>query len=144
MGGYASLQGPEVAFGAVLFSFQIYCDFSGYTDISIGLTKLLGLRPMRNFAYPYFSQNVAEFWRRWNISVSSWFRDYVYIPLRGSRVRMPRLVLNILVTFLVSGLWHGSSVTFLVWGGMLGLGVVFTAVRRHTVLKASDTPGGSV
>jgi len=141
-GQYAGLHGPELAFGAILYSLQIYCDFSGYTDISIGLSKLLGLRPMRNFAYPYFSQSVAEFWRRWNISVSSWFRDYVYIPLGGSRVRTPRLVLNIVATFLLSGLWHGANTTFLAWGAMLGAGVVFTAVRRRPVLKASDTPGG--
>jgi len=142
MGDYQTAHGPELAFGAVLFSIQIYCDFSGYTDISIGVSKLLGFRPMRNFAYPYFSQNVAEFWRRWNISISSWFRDYVYIPLGGSRVRRSRLLGNIFVTFLLSGLWHGAGFTFLAWGGMLGLGVSFTAMRRRPVLRASDTPGG--
>jgi alginate O-acetyltransferase complex protein AlgI len=142
MDGYTKLQGPVLALSAILFSFQIYCDFSGYADISIGLSKLLGIRPMRNFAYPYFSQNVAEFWRRWNISVSSWFRDYLYIPLGGSHVRAPRLLLNIVVTFVLSGLWHGANTTFLVWGGMLGIGVAVTAVRRAPVLKAVDTPGG--
>lgn len=131
-----------MALGACLFSFQIYCDFSGYTDISIGLSKLLGLSPMRNFAYPYFSQNVAEFWRRWNISVSSWFRDYVYISIGGSRVGTARLVVNIAVTFLLSGLWHGANITFLAWGAMLAAGVVFTSLRRRPVLKAADTPGG--
>jgi len=142
MGGWASRQGPELAFGMVLYSVQIYCDFSGYSDISIGLSKLLGLRPIRNFAYPYFSQNVAEFWRRWNISVSSWFRDYVYIPLGGSRVSHRRLAVIILVTFLLSGLWHGANVTYLAWGGMLGVGVAFTSLRGRPVLKATDTPGG--
>lgn len=142
MGDYTHLRGPELALGAILFSAQIYCDFSGYTDISIGLTKLLGIQPMRNFAYPYFSQNVAEFWRRWNISVSSWFRDYVYIPLGGSRVTRRRFVINIFITFLLSGLWHGTGLTFLAWGAMLGLGVTLTSVRRRPVLKATDTPGG--
>ena len=142
MGNYAQLRGPELALGAVLFSFQIYCDFSGYTDISIGLTKLLGIQPMRNFAYPYFSQSVAEFWRRWNISVSSWFRDYVYIPLGGSRVRRRRFVVNIFITFLLSGLWHGTGLSFLAWGAMLAVGVTFTALRRRPVLNATDTPGG--
>jgi D-alanyl-lipoteichoic acid acyltransferase DltB (MBOAT superfamily) len=97
---------------------------------------------MRSFAYPYFSQSVAEFWRRWNISVSSWFRDYVYIPLGGSRVSLARLGLNIVITFLLSGLWHGANVTFVVWGLILGVGVAFTALRRAPVLRAEDTPGG--
>lgn len=134
-------QGPELALGAVLLSFVIYCDYSGYTDISIGLSKLLGIRSMRNFAYPYFSQSVAEFWRRWNISVSSWFRDYVYDPLAWSSP-LSRMPFNIMVTFLLSGLWHGASLNFVAWGGMLGIGVAFTAVRRRPVLTAADTPGG--
>jgi D-alanyl-lipoteichoic acid acyltransferase DltB (MBOAT superfamily) len=139
---YATAQGPDLGLGAVLFSLQIYCDLSGYTDMATGLAKLLGIRTMRNFAYPYFSQNVAEFWRRWNISVSSWFRDYVYIPLGGSRVSRFRLIINILLTFVLSGLWHGANVTFLAWGAMLGVAVLFTSLRRKHVLKATDTPGG--
>ncbi|MBN2405877.1 MAG: MBOAT family protein [Coriobacteriia bacterium] len=134
--------GPVLVVGVVLYSIQIYCDFSGYTDISIGVTKLLGIRPMRNFAYPYFSQNVAEFWRRWHISMSSWFRDYVYIPLGGSRVGRPRLFVNILITFVLSGLWHGAGLNFLAWGALLGLGVAFTSLRKKPVLGALDTPGG--
>jgi len=134
--------GPALSVAAALYSFQLYCDFSGYTDISIGTSKLLGIRTMRNFAYPYFSQNVAEFWRRWNISVSSWFRDYVYIPLGGSRVRPARWAANILLTFLASGLWHGANATFLVWGLVLGGAVAFTSLRRVPVLSAEDTPGG--
>jgi alginate O-acetyltransferase complex protein AlgI len=116
---------------------------SGYADISIGVSKLLGFRPMRSFAYPYFSQNVAEFWRRWNISVSSWFRDYVYIPLGGSRVKHGRLALNLFLTFILSGLWHGARLTFLAWGAMLGIAVAFTSLRGKTVLKAAETPGGA-
>jgi alginate O-acetyltransferase complex protein AlgI len=139
---YQVRQGPELAFGMVLYSLLIYCDFSGYTDISIGLSRLLGIRAMRNFAYPYFSQSVAEFWRRWNISVSSWFRDYVYIPLGGSRKGSWRLFVSVLLTFLLSGLWHGASYNYIAWGGMLGLGVAFTAVRRRPVLRESDTAGG--
>ena len=142
MVNYATLQGPQLALSAVLFSIQIYCDVSGYTDIATGIAKLLGFRSMRSFAYPYLSQNVAEFWRRWNISVSSWFRDYVYIPLGGSRVERSRLAFNIIVTFVLSGLWHGTNVTFLAWGLMLGVAVAFTSLRRKTVLKAIDTPGG--
>lgn len=141
-GDYANRSGAALGFAAALYSFQIYCDFSGYTDISTGISKLLGIRPMRNFAYPYFSQSVSEFWRRWNISVSSWFRDYVYITLGGSRVSLPRLALNILLTFLLSGLWHGANETFLAWGAILGIGVMFTALRRKPVLKMADTPGG--
>lgn len=141
-GSHLTLSGPQLAAAASLYSFQIYCDFSGYTDISVGVSKLLGFKPMRNFAYPYFSQNVAEFWRRWNISVSTWFRDYVYIPLGGSRVSRPRLAANILVTFLLSGLWHGAGLNFLVWGALLGAGVIVTSFRGAHVLKMEDTPGG--
>lgn len=136
-----STSGPGVALGMVFFSFQIYCDFSGYTDISIGVSKLLGFRSIRNFAYPYFSQNVAEFWRRWNISVSMWFRDYVYIALGGGRVGRARLAFNIIITFILSGLWHGANLTFLAWGGMLGIGVAFTSLRKKRVSTASETPG---
>ncbi len=141
-GDWRTQPAPVLVVGAVLFSVQIYCDFSGYTDMATGLARLLGMKTVRNFAYPYFSQSVAEFWRRWNISVSSWFRDYVYISLGGGRVGRARLAFNLMVTFLLSGLWHGANTTFLVWGGMLGLGVSFTALRRKPVLKVTDTPGG--
>lgn len=102
---------------AVLFAFQIYCDFSGYSDIAIGCAKLFGIRLMKNFDVPYFSRNIAEFWRRWHISLMSWFRDYVYIPLGGNRCGKIRALINILVVFLVSGLWHGANWTFVIWGG---------------------------
>ena len=101
---------------AVLFTFQIYGDFSGYSDIAIGSAKLFGIRLMQNFRTPYFSRDIAEFWRRWHISLTTWFRDYIYIPLGGSRVGRWKVVRNTFVIFLVSGLWHGANWTFLAWG----------------------------
>jgi D-alanyl-lipoteichoic acid acyltransferase DltB (MBOAT superfamily) len=102
--------------GALLFTFQIYCDFSGYSDIAIGTARLFGLDLLRNFAYPYFSRDIAEFWRRWHISLSSWFKDYIYIPLGGSRVGTISKIRNILIIFTVSGFWHGANWTFIIWG----------------------------
>lgn len=109
--GYLSL-----IIGAVMFAFQIYCDFSGYSDIARGLAKILGFELMLNFRFPYFSQSIAEFWRRWHISLSTWFRDYLYIPLGGSRVPFWKAVRNVFVIFLVSGFWHGANWTFIFWG----------------------------
>ena len=106
---------------AGLFSIQIYCDFSGYSDIAIGCAKLFGIRLMRNFNVPYFSRDIAEFWRRWHISLTTWFRDYVYIPLGGSRVSKWKVVRNTFVIFLVSGFWHGANWTFLLWGAFHAL-----------------------
>ena len=108
--------GATLIIAAVLFSFQIYGDFSGYSDIAIGCSKLFGIRLRRNFNIPYFSRDIAEFWRRWHISLTSWFRDYLYIPLGGSRVSRGRVVLNTMIIFLVSGFWHGANWTFLAWG----------------------------
>ena len=102
--------------GVILFSFQIYGDFSGYSDIAIGTSKLFGITLMQNFANPYFSRNISEFWRRWHISLSSWFRDYLYIPLGGSRVLKIIQIRNILIIFTISGLWHGANWTFIFWG----------------------------
>ncbi|MBS1603283.1 MAG: MBOAT family protein [Bacteroidetes bacterium] len=102
--------------GAISFSFQIYGDFSGYSDIAIGSAKLLGFELLSNFKFPYFSRDIAEFWRRWHISLTSWFRDYLYIPLGGSRQGNARAVRNTMIIFLVSGFWHGASWTFLAWG----------------------------
>ena len=101
---------------AVLFTFQIYGDFSGYSDMAIGIAKLFGIRLMQNFRTPYFSRDIAEFWRRWHISLTTWFRDYIYIPLGGSRVTRWKVVRNTFVIFLVSGLWHGANWTFIAWG----------------------------
>ena len=105
----------------VMFAIEIYCDFSGYSDIAIGCAKLFGIDLMTNFKSPYFSFSIKEFWSRWHISLSTWFRDYVYIPLGGNRVPKWRHCLNLLITFLVSGFWHGSSLTYIVWGGLHGL-----------------------
>lgn len=113
-----SQPGINLLIGAIFFSFQIYGDFGGYSNIAIGTGKLLGFGLMRNFAYPYFSRDIAEFWRRWHISLSTWFRDYVYIPLGGSRVSRGLAIRNIFVIFLLSGFWHGANWTFIVWGGL--------------------------
>jgi D-alanyl-lipoteichoic acid acyltransferase DltB (MBOAT superfamily) len=118
---YSALSGLELFIGVYLFAFQIYCDFSGYSDIAIGTARLFGFNLMRNFAYPYFSRDIGEFWRRWHISLSSWFRDYVYIPLGGSRVPKLMRIWNIVITFTISGFWHGANWTFVVWGLLNGL-----------------------
>jgi alginate O-acetyltransferase complex protein AlgI len=107
--------------GAIYFSFQIYCDFSGYSDIAIGTAKLFGIELMSNFKFPYFSKNIAEFWKKWHISLSSWFRDYLYFQLGGSRVSEFITYRNIIIIFLVSGFWHGANWTFLFWGFLHGL-----------------------
>jgi len=110
---------PSVLFiGAVLFAFQIYGDFSGYSDIAIGIGRLFGFNLMRNFAFPYFSRDIAEFWRRWHISLSTWFRDYLYIPLGGSRGTLAKTVINTFLIFVISGFWHGANWTFIIWGAM--------------------------
>lgn len=109
-------QGFSLLFATLLFAIQIYCDFSGYSDIALGSAKLLGFDLINNFNAPYFAENRKDFWARWHISLSSWFRDYVYIPLGGSRVTFSRMLLNLLLTFLLSGLWHGANWTFVFWG----------------------------
>lgn len=108
--------GSTLVLGAIFFSFQIYCDFSGYSDIAIGVSKLFGFNLMKNFSFPYFSRDIAEFWRRWHISLSTWFRDYLYIPLGGSQVNTSKKIRNVFVIFLVSGFWHGANWTFIFWG----------------------------
>ena len=107
--------------GTIMFGLQIYCDFSGYSDIAIGVAKTLGFDLMKNFQTPYFASSFSSFWHRWHISLSTWFRDYVYIPLGGNRSSSIRISVNIMVTFLLSGLWHGANVTFLLWGGLHGM-----------------------
>ena len=120
-GDFAGQSSINLAVAAALFSIQIYCDFSGYSDIAIGTAKLFGIRLMRNFNVPYFSRDIAEFWRRWHISLTTWFRDYIYIPLGGSRVNRAKVVRNTFIIFLVSGLWHGANWTFLAWGAFHAL-----------------------
>lgn len=125
--GYANpsyWSGWELAAATLFFALQIYCDFSAYSDIAIGVARLLGFELMRNFACPYFAQSMGEFWRRWHISLTTWFKDYVYFPLGGSHVGAWRQTFNVLITFLLSGLWHGASWNFLVWGALNGIAVV--------------------
>ena len=113
--------GSTLVLGAIFFSFQIYGDFSGYSDIAIGTSRLFGFNLKQNFAFPYFSRDIAEFWRRWHISLSTWFRDYLYIPLGGSRGGTWNKIRNIFIIFLVSGFWHGANWTFIVWGALNAL-----------------------
>lgn len=113
-----SMGGSTLLLGAVFFAFQIYGDFSGYSDIAVGTSRLFGFELMQNFNFPYFSRDIAEFWRRWHISLSTWFRDYLYVPLGGSRSGKAKTIRNIFITFLVSGFWHGASWKFLAWGAV--------------------------
>lgn len=113
--------GSTLVLGAIFFTFQIYGDFSGYSDIAIGTSRLFGFNLKQNFAFPYFSRDIAEFWRRWHISLSSWFRDYLYIPLGGSRGRTKNKIRNVFIIFLVSGFWHGANWTFIIWGALNAL-----------------------
>jgi D-alanyl-lipoteichoic acid acyltransferase DltB (MBOAT superfamily) len=114
----ASYPGSTLILGAIFFAFQIYGDFSGYSDVAVGTSRLFGIELLRNFAFPYFSRDIAEFWRRWNISLSTWFRDYLYVPLGGSRGSMWIKIRNTFIIFLVSGFWHGADWTFIVWGAL--------------------------
>lgn len=120
-GNVEKYQGGYYLLASILFAIQIYCDFSGYSMIAVGAAKVMGFQLMENFDCPYFAQSVAEFWRRWHISLTSWFRDYLYIPLGGNRKGTIRKYLNIMIVFLVSGLWHGAQWTYVVWGGLNGL-----------------------
>jgi D-alanyl-lipoteichoic acid acyltransferase DltB (MBOAT superfamily) len=130
-------EGLVLILATVFFAIQIYCDFSGYTDIAIGSAKVLGYKLSMNFDRPYFSKSIAEFWRRWNISLNTWLRDYLYIPLGGNRVKPWRRYANIMIVFLVSGLWHGAAISFVVWGFLHGLyqvmGIMTKGVREKLV-----------
>ena len=132
--------GSTLVLGALFFTFQIYCDFSGYSDIALGTARLFGIDLLRNFAFPYFSRDIAEFWRRWHISLSSWFRDYLYIPLGGSKGGMQMKIRNTFVIFLVSGFWHGANWTFIVWGFLNALfimpSIIFNTHRNNLDIVA--------
>ncbi|MBD3583491.1 MBOAT family O-acyltransferase [Flavobacterium selenitireducens] len=119
-----------LALGGVFFAFQVYGDFSGYSDIALGTSKLFGIDLLRNFNYPYFSRDIAEFWRRWHISLSSWFRDYLYIPLGGSKGGMWMKIRNTFIIFLVSGFWHGADWTFVIWGGLHAVYMLPLLIRK--------------
>jgi alginate O-acetyltransferase complex protein AlgI len=116
-----SQSGSTLALGAFLFAFQIYCDFSGYSDMALGIARLFGFNLMQNFAFPYFARDIAEFWRRWHMSLTTWFRDYLYIPLGGSRGSKFQSIRNTAIVFMVSGLWHGANWTFIFWGALHAL-----------------------
>jgi alginate O-acetyltransferase complex protein AlgI len=139
--------GATVALGIYFFSFQIYCDFAGYSHIAIGAAKVLGFRLMTNFKRPYFATSIADFWKRWHISLSSWFRDYLYIPLGGNRVSVPRWYLNLFLVFLISGFWHGANWTFLVWGALHGIyliGSILAQPVRRLALHAFRLTGAEL
>ncbi|HVV55394.1 MAG TPA: MBOAT family O-acyltransferase [Mucilaginibacter sp.] len=123
----------------VYFAMQIYCDFSGYSDIAIGVARIMGFKLMTNFNRPYFATSVSAFWRRWHISLTTWFMDYLYIPLGGNRVSVPRWFFNLMFVFLVSGLWHGANWTFVIWGGLNGLYLVIGIILRPVTNRYKDT-----
>jgi D-alanyl-lipoteichoic acid acyltransferase DltB (MBOAT superfamily) len=139
--------GWPLIIATIFFTFQIYCDFSGYSDIAIGSARIMGYDLMTNFRRPYFARNIQEFWRRWHISLSTWFRDYVYIPLGGSRVAKWRWHFNLFITFLVSGLWHGAEWTFVIWGALHGFYLVFANITKNaresfnSAIGLMKTPG---
>jgi len=129
-GNTATLSSGTLLMGAFFYSFQIYCDFSGYCDIGIGAAKVMGIRLMENFDEPYLSGSISQFWSRWHISLSTWFRDYVYIPLGGNRLGEKRRKMNVLFVFILSGLWHGANWTFILWGGLHGLLTAFLPGKK--------------
>lgn len=130
--------GLSLIMATVMYTIQIYCDFSGYSDIAIGIARIFGIKLNINFNSPYFATSIKEFWSKWHISLSTWFRDYLYIPLGGNRKGKFRTNLNLLITFLVSGLWHGSAWTFVIWGGVHGVGQI-TEKFLHLTKKSSNT-----
>lgn len=123
--------GIVIAIAAVFFAFQIFCDFSGYSDIALGAARVMGFKLMTNFNKPYHARSISEFWKRWHISLSTWFRDYLYIPLGGNRVSLPRAYFNLFFVFLLSGFWHGANWTFIVWGALHGFYLVFALTTRN-------------
>lgn len=127
--------GLTLALGTVFFAFQIYCDFSGYSDMAIGAAKVMGFKLMTNFNRPYFSRNISEFWKRWHISLSTWFKDYLYISLGGNRVSIPKWYFNLLFVFTISGLWHGANWTFIIWGALNGFYLVFAILTGNLRLR---------
>lgn len=130
--------GNTLILATVFFAVQIYCDFSAYSDIAIGAAKIMGFHLMTNFNRPYFSRSISEFWKRWHISLSTWFKDYLYISLGGNRVSVPRWYLNLFIVFLVSGLWHGANWTYIIWGGLNGFYLIFAIVSQEARTKISN------
>lgn len=140
---HTDMEPMVLVLGAILFAFQIYGDFSGYSDIAIGISKLFGINLMQNFSFPYFSRDIAEFWRRWHISLSSWFRDYLYIPIGGSKGNNTVKIRNVLIIFLISGLWHGANWTFVLWGALNAIYFIpymlLNLNRKNTSTIAQDS-----
>ncbi|MDO5975344.1 MBOAT family O-acyltransferase [Flavivirga jejuensis] len=134
-------KGIEAIIATILFAFQIYCDFSAYSDIAIGTARTMGFDLMKNFDSPYFSKSITEFWRRWHISLSTWFRDYVYIPLGGSRKGKYKTYANLFIVFLVSGLWHGAAINFVIWGAIHGLIMVLEKATYKSRIKLYKSLG---
>ncbi len=130
--------GIPLILATVLFAFQIYCDFSGYSDIAIGCARIMGFNLMSNFKRPYFATSISDFWKRWHISLSTWFRDYLYIPLGGNRVKVSRLYVNLMIVFIISGLWHGANWTFVLWGALHGFYLVFGMISRNFRAKIAN------
>ncbi|MFZ5859010.1 MAG: MBOAT family O-acyltransferase [Chloroflexota bacterium] len=137
----SSFSGPALVLATLAFAIQIYCDFSGYSDIALGSAQVMGVRLMKNFDHPYFARSISEFWSRWHISLSTWFRDYLYIPLGGNRVSKPRWMFNIFVTFLVSGLWHGANWTYIIWGALHGTYFVLSALTESARARLASLLG---
>jgi alginate O-acetyltransferase complex protein AlgI len=133
--------GVGLVLATLFFAFQIYCDFAGYSDMAIGAAQVMGFTTMDNFNRPYFSKSIPEFWRRWHISLSTWFRDYLYIPMGGNRVSIPRWYINLFIALLICGLWHGANWTFIVWGGLHGIYLVFSGFTRNIREKIHKAMG---
>jgi len=133
--------GTTLLLATVFFTFQIYCDFSAYSDIAIGVAKVMGFKLMTNFNRPYFSKTISEFWKRWHISLSTWFKDYLYISLGGNKVSVPRWSFNLMVVFLISGLWHGANWTFVIWGALNGFYLIIGLLTQTTRTKFCNTIG---
>lgn len=133
--------GITLLLATIFFSFQIYCDFSGYSDMAIGAAKVMGFDLMTNFRRPIFAKNTGEFWKRWHISLSTWFKDYLYFPMGGSKVPVPRWYFNLMVVFLISGLWHGANWTYIIWGGINGFYLVFAIMTKKYRDKFNSLTG---
>ena len=136
---YQQLGSIQLFLGAVFFTFQIYCDFSGYSDMAIGIARILGIHLPDNFNIPYLAFNVTEFWKRWHMSLSSWLRDYLYIPLGGNRKGALRTYFNLIATMLLGGLWHGAAWTYVIWGGLHGIALAFNKIWSLKVSPLNNT-----
>ena len=137
----AHQSGITLLLATIFFTFQVYCDFSGYSDIAIGAARVMGFDLMSNFKRPVFARTTAEFWKRWHISLSTWFKDYLYFPLGGNRVPVARLYLNLMIVFLISGLWHGANWTYVIWGGINGFYLVFAIITKKYKDKFNTITG---